>query len=297
MPRFDKGWIKIHRIPDGHWLLDDPAGRFLWLELLTMATYKETKIKSGTGFKTIEVGSVVTSREELALKTGLGEQIIRSRLESFSKDQMITQQITNRGRVITICNWRKYQERENQENQPITDEQPAENQQITNGKPLSKEYKNIRKYISPVSEETGEPACDEKPKRAEFTEDDAAVAEAWNEWASSVSKTVRYRPDQWATEVAKLVRIDGLSHRDIIEILEFVQNDEFWSRNAISIMSLRSRLKNGLLKWEQIRKSIGSRSNIASIAEHRSRPALKPSTLSIMRDMADAIGTSHDREA
>lgn len=92
------------------------------------------------------------------------------------------------------------------------------------------------------------------PKKTaiQFSDEDKAVANHWSQWAATVSTTVKARPEEWAAEVNKLVRIDGLTHDQVFSILEFVQEDGFWQKNAVSLMSLRTRSKNGLRKWENI---------------------------------------------
>jgi len=103
--------------------------------LLLKANYKQTQWRG----QTIHPGQLVTGRKQLSEWTGLSEQQIRTFLKRLKSTSNLTIKTTNKYSIITITNWEKYQETE--ENQPAT--QPTNNQQITTSKKLrKKEVKN-----------------------------------------------------------------------------------------------------------------------------------------------------------
>lgn len=118
--RFTSGWVKIWRIDSDHWMNKNHLARHLWWELITMATWKPTKIRQGRGFAIIPPGTIITSKAELAERLSATQQQIRYTLDCMADRQQITQQATNRGRIITLCNWDKYQTSCEEENQQIT---------------------------------------------------------------------------------------------------------------------------------------------------------------------------------
>jgi hypothetical protein len=52
--------------------------------------------------------------------------------------------------------------------------------------------------------------------------------------------------------IKKLIRIDGFTEDEIVEVLNFSFYDEFWKKNIYSVCSLRTSGKNGLTKFENI---------------------------------------------
>jgi hypothetical protein len=98
---------------ENHWLWADHNARFVWWTMLSMATWKPTKLRSGKSFIDIAPGTIVTSVPDLISKTGLGEIQIRRVLEILAIDKMISDETSRKGRVITISNWMKYQDLEN----------------------------------------------------------------------------------------------------------------------------------------------------------------------------------------
>ncbi|MEI6730474.1 MAG: hypothetical protein WCL30_04375 [Pseudomonadota bacterium] len=130
------GFFKIHRkIKKWEWY-SEPNVFCLFMHLLTDANFEDRKWQG----KTIKAGQLVTGRSTLAISTGLSEQQIRTALNKLKSTGEITVQSTNSYSIITVTNWRDYQDNNQQDNQRITSEQPASNQRIT----TPKEVKNIR---------------------------------------------------------------------------------------------------------------------------------------------------------
>ena len=115
------GFVKIPRsIQLQPWWRDrNTAWLFLWL--LLNASHREV-VLAGVVWKR---GEVVTGRKELAAKTGLSEQNIRSCLANLQNNQQITIQATNRFSKITLCNYNDFNG-EKDCDQPAG--QPANNQ-------------------------------------------------------------------------------------------------------------------------------------------------------------------------
>jgi hypothetical protein len=134
------GWIKIHRkMLDWEWY-DNPNMVRLFIHLLLKANYKD---KRWHGI-IIKRGSLITSSVQLAEETGLTRQKVRTALGKLIKTQEINQQTTNKYTLITICNYKDYQQLDLDNplvaNHQITINQPSNNHQIT----TTKEDINIR---------------------------------------------------------------------------------------------------------------------------------------------------------
>jgi DNA-binding transcriptional regulator YhcF (GntR family) len=130
----DRGFLKLHRkILDWEWYTDTNV-KSLFIHLLINANYTDKKHKG------IEVkkGQFLTSRDKLALGTGLSVQSVRTALKKLEKSGEIRQKVTKQYTIITVCNYCRYNEQQAREqpttNQQLTNNQPTANQQLTTTK-------------------------------------------------------------------------------------------------------------------------------------------------------------------
>jgi hypothetical protein len=125
------GWIKIHRqILDWEWYSDNNTFR-VFMHLLLKANHKDRRFK---GIE-LKAGSVVTSRDILAIETGLSVQQIRTSLDKLKLTNEITSETSSKGTIIQLVNYQKYQIATSE----ATAEQPKNNQQVTTNKNVKKE--------------------------------------------------------------------------------------------------------------------------------------------------------------
>jgi uncharacterized phage protein (TIGR02220 family) len=139
----DNGWVKIYRI-----LLDKPIWQLSTLEqkvilvtLLLMVNHEEKEWEWEGKKYVCKPGQVITSLKQIKKIAGRGISVqnVRTALTRFEKiHQFLTSESTNRNRLITICNWERYQKRENeadnQTNKQLTSSQQAANKQLTTNK-------------------------------------------------------------------------------------------------------------------------------------------------------------------
>lgn len=152
-----EGWVKIHRgMLEWEWYGDTNVVR-LFFHLLLKANYEDKRWQGNI----VGRGQLVTGRVELAEQTGLTEQQVRTALSKLKSTGEITIKTTNKYSIITICNYARYQDTEQQyqpteqptNNQQITNKQPTNNQQTTTTKEIKKERNNIfTPLYSPIEE-------------------------------------------------------------------------------------------------------------------------------------------------
>ena len=110
------------------WLESTPEQCKILITLLSMANFngKEWEWK-GESYKA-ERGQFVTSLESIVKNSGNGVSIrnVRTALEKFEKYGFLTNQSTNKNRLITIVNWEVYQQSEGEPTK-----QPTSNRQAT----------------------------------------------------------------------------------------------------------------------------------------------------------------------
>jgi allophanate hydrolase subunit 1 len=139
------GWIKIHRqILEWEWYSDNNAFR-VFLHLILKANHKEKRFKG----MELKIGTVITSRDILAIETGLSVRQIRTALDKLKSTNEVTIKTSSQGTIIELVNYKKYQLTTNE----ATNERPMNDQQATTNK-NDKNEKNERSiFIEPTYNE------------------------------------------------------------------------------------------------------------------------------------------------
>lgn len=121
-----EGWIKLHRkLNDWEWR-DKPLTFVLFIHILLLASHKTDRWRGVP----VPCGSCVTGRKSLSKRTGLSEQQVRTALNHLKSTNEITIKSTKEYSIITVVNWKKYQD----SNQQNPNDQPTSNQPLTTDK-------------------------------------------------------------------------------------------------------------------------------------------------------------------
>ena len=142
MGRFSGGWVKAHRsLFNGDYDVYD-VGILMWL--IANANYVDGKSLARSGHKRtiIKRGQILTSVREVAEALGVANGLVRKRFDNFVNEQIIANETTNTGSIITICNYDKYQGVEDVEEQTV--EQTESKQRTNREQTESNILKNIR---------------------------------------------------------------------------------------------------------------------------------------------------------
>ncbi len=75
------------------------------------------------------------------------------------------------------------------------------------------------------------------------------------------AKVTGRQVQKWAVEADRMMRLDGRSETDILNLIEWSQRDPFWSANILSMTKLRE-------KWDQLVLNAGQRS-ASKVAKRR----------------------------
>lgn len=125
--KLKQGFIRLFRcITEWEWYTDIPV-RVLFEHCLLKANHVD---KEWRGIK-IKRGSFLTSRENLAISTGLTVQQVRTAIKKLKLTNELTIKTTSQYSIISINNYDLYQNNNQQINQQTTNEQPTSNQRIT----------------------------------------------------------------------------------------------------------------------------------------------------------------------
>lgn len=138
------GWVTINREMMDHPLFKgDLARAGAWLWLITHAAWKPTRFNNRGQIITLQRGELCAGRDYLAGEWGWSASAVSRFLTRLQTEQMIEQQTGQGLRVVTICNYKKYQD-ENQGAGQQTgqqfEQQPDSNRtHIEQGNKLTKE--------------------------------------------------------------------------------------------------------------------------------------------------------------
>ena len=107
MKDFNNTWIKIYRgMLDWEWFsISEMVHLFVYL--LLKANIED---KNWRGIE-VKRGQLITSLTTIQKETHLSKQIIRTCLKRLISTQEITQEVTHKYTLITICNYESYQEK------------------------------------------------------------------------------------------------------------------------------------------------------------------------------------------
>ena len=138
------GWVKLHRqILEWEWYDDHNTFR-LFIHLLLKANHKEKKYRG----MLLQAGTILTSRDILALEVGLSVRQTRTALDKLKSTNELTIKTSGQGTIIQIVNYEKYQ----LEASETTNERPANDQQTTSNKKEKKEKNNTYSFLSSLLE-------------------------------------------------------------------------------------------------------------------------------------------------
>lgn len=105
-----KGYIKLHREIENHWLWEEPRRLRAWIYLLFEAAWEPRTIPWGKDETvTLLRGQLVTSVRKLNGRWGFCTETTIALLRLFEEQGMITRESSAKRSLITIVNYEKYQ--------------------------------------------------------------------------------------------------------------------------------------------------------------------------------------------
>lgn len=180
----------------------------LWVHLLLAANHRDRDELFGGKRITCRPGQFTTGRDQLAKKTGLHRSSIERLLQLLEIEQQIEQQKSNQNRLITIINWERYQNTEQQvEHQPSNDRATIEQRPST-----LKECKNRR--IEELKNKPPTPLNQEPAIPDDLILNKPELLDWWN---YKKQRGEAYKPAGWA---ALLRKVRGFGPGTIKESIE-----------------------------------------------------------------------------
>jgi hypothetical protein len=142
----DTGYIKLYRCLKDNPIIQKPDYLAVWIHLLLSVNYQDKDLIFNGEKITIKSGSYISSRQQIALNTKVQESKVERILKYLESEHQIEQQSFNKFRIISICNWKQYQQNEQHAEQQMNNKRTTSEQQVNTNKKEKKE-KNIKNNI------------------------------------------------------------------------------------------------------------------------------------------------------
>lgn len=109
-----KGFIKVYREIQEHWIWQDSQKLKWWLDIIMMANIKDNKMLKGNSLVTIRRGTFHTSEVSLSTRWNVSRKTVTSFLGLLVEDGMITVEKDRNGTTIEVLNYKAYQDKNGQ---------------------------------------------------------------------------------------------------------------------------------------------------------------------------------------
>lgn len=144
----DNGWIKLHRKLLDNPLMNRPAYRSVWIEILLRATHDGVDVMFGGQRVRLEPGQFTTGTHAIAASTGVPRATVARILQTFKSEHQIEQRTDRQCSMITVLKWKEYQNDEQRNEQRVSNERATSEQRVS----TKQECKNERMKEIPDSE-------------------------------------------------------------------------------------------------------------------------------------------------
>lgn len=141
------GYIKLYRKTlDNPIIMKDSDHLAIWTYLLLNATHQNMNAVFDKEKIILKPGQLITGTLSMSKELKINKDKIQRTLKEFEVDKQINQQISSKGRLITVLNWEIYQYYDNQfDKQMINKCETTDKQLITNNNVISYYYCYLEK--------------------------------------------------------------------------------------------------------------------------------------------------------
>ncbi|MFQ6583347.1 hypothetical protein [Priestia megaterium] len=226
------GWIKVYRdlLEKPIWIESTPEQKTILITILMMVNHHKKEWEwQGKPYR-VKEGQVITSLDSIAQKCGKGISVqnVRSAIKRFEKYEFLTNESTNKNRLITVVNWVFYQHNHDES----TGSQQTSNKQLTTNK-NDKELKNGKEGIKVKPSSRKSKAYDEESTPYQLS--------------LRLFKNIRknnptFRApnlQKWSDDFRLMMERDNRTEKQITYLINWCQQDSFWKGNILSPSKLR----------------------------------------------------------
>ncbi|WP_404469397.1 DNA replication protein DnaD [Sutcliffiella horikoshii] len=237
------GWIKLYRdlLNKPIWIESSPEQKAILITLLMMVNHQENEWEWQGKLYSVKPGQVITSLDSIAQKCGKGVSIqnVRTALKRFEKYGFLTNESTNKNRLITIVKWGFYQNNAEELTSKLTGDQQKTNKRLTSNK-NDKELKNDNEVKKPSS------------RKSEIYDEESVPFQL----ALRLFKNIRKNNagfkepnlQKWSDDFRLMMERDNRTEEQIVYLIDWCQQNSFWKANILSPSKLRKQFDQLVLK-------------------------------------------------
>ena len=299
------GWIKLHRkFCEKAFYSKDSEKVHLWVHLLMSANHSgKEELLGGKPFFCAS-GQFTTGRKQLSRETGISESKIERILTYFEKiEQQIEQQKTSVNRLISILNWDSFQQSEQQSEQRVNNDRTTSEQRVNNDWTHYKNIKNIKKGKNIKKEENI--LYKNIPLSEIKFSDDCPFKKIHYDIAVGFQNLIRKNLTDLGAKtnnidqtkggaidtIRLIIESDGYTEQDCRLVYKFLQHDNFWKKNILSIKTLREKFSKLIIQANGEQQNGAVQTANSANRKNTSRITSEDKKRSVERlgDMAEAI--------
>lgn len=215
----EKGWIKLHRKIQEHWLWQDKPfdRRSAWIDILMLANHEDRKVFFENEIIHVKRGEFISSEPKLAERWGWSRTKVRNFLTLLEKDCMILNKKEGKKRTrIIVLNYNEYQEFK--DNEKTIDETTGE-QDEDKGRTREEhkqELKNLRiKELKNIEEDSSTTLSKEVLNQ---------IIKEWNQLGLQQLKGINKNTNRYSMLKA---RISEYSLNEVIQAIKNIDKSSF----------------------------------------------------------------------
>src|SRR6056300_216296 len=249
-----KGWIKIHRQMQEHWLCKDKrefSKLEAWIDILLTVNHSDTKVLLDDQLYTVKRGQSINSQLTWAKRWNWTRSKVRRFLKLLESDSMIELKSTNKTTILTVCKYDSYQDERTSNEHQMNIKGTSDDHQVN----TNKNDKNYNKYYTDnflLSEVEGIDSSKLTAKnKLSYHILTGLVARVYKETDEKLKTKMTSEPI--VDTIRKLIKIDKFSDKDIILVLAYLKfKNEFWLTQGMPSFASARKKKDGQTKFEKI---------------------------------------------
>lgn len=249
-----KGWIKLHRQIQEHWLWDEKrefSKMEAWIDILLNVNHCDKKVLIDDQLIFVKRGQSINSQLTWAKRWKWTRSKVRRFLKLLESDSMIELNSTNKSTILTVCKYDSYQDERPTDEQQMNIKRTSDEHQMN----TNKNDKNDNKYYTDNFLLSEVEAIDSSKLTAKnklsYHILTGLVARVYKEIDEKLKTKMTAEPI--VDTIRKLIKIDKFSDKDIILVLAYLKfKDKFWLTQGMPSFASARKKKDGQTKFEKI---------------------------------------------
>jgi len=226
------GWVKLHRKLIDSIVFANERALKIWIWILIKARHEKgfVNIKIGKGESIIELnrGELLFGRLSAENSLNINASTIYKWIQKFKDWKMIELKSNNHYTIITVCKYDTYNH--DNTNKVTTIKQPLNSQRTTIEQPLN----------------TNKNDKNENNKKIYSQE----IESLYLKLKPLFPDLINTNYDKWKDTLRLLIDNDKKQSDEIEKVVKWARNDQFWSKQFLSLVKLRNKNKDGIMYYD-----------------------------------------------